>query len=131
MKDLSDVIELIKILSLPPDFGSTLNPYAREKYAQLWNDANPRTRRFITLWRNKWLTAEARSLQDMIDELQAASDQLRAMLTDGVTLDPNSGTSDDYVHLVTNDPVIAKKYGMHDEREFLEDDDSERDESNS
>lgn len=40
------------------------------------------------------------------------------MLADGVTLDPEGGTSDDYAYLVTSDPVIAKKYDMHDESEF-------------
>ena len=119
LKDLADVIELIKALSLPVTFGENLNPFVQEKFAELWKDAHPRTKRYITLWRNKWLTSEAKSLQDMVDGLQSAADQLRAMLADGVTLEPDGGTSDDYAHLVTTDPTIAKKYDMHaDERNF-------------
>ena len=72
--------------------------------------------------RNKWLTADAKSLEDVIAGLQSAADKLREMFADGVTLDPGRGTSDDYAYLVTSDPVIAKKYDMHDEKEFWKDD---------
>ena len=116
------MIELIKALDLPLDFADTLNPFVQEKYKQLWEDAHPPAKRYVTLWRNKWLTAEAESLEDMIEGLQSAADTLRSMLADGVTLDPEGGTSDDYAYLVTTDPVIAKKYDMHDEKEFWGDD---------
>jgi hypothetical protein len=36
MKDLTDVIELIKILGLSSEFAEELNPYVREKYLELW-----------------------------------------------------------------------------------------------
>jgi hypothetical protein len=119
MKDLADVIELIKVQSLPATFGDGLNPFVHDKYQQLWKDAQPSAKRYIKLWRNKWLTSEAHSLQGMIDGLVIAAESLRAMLTDGVTLDPAGGTRDDYAFLVTWDPAIAKKYEMHDVRDFL------------
>jgi hypothetical protein len=122
MKDLADVVELIKALNLPFDLGATLNPFVQDKYKQLWQDAHPPAKRYVTLWRNKWLTADAKSLEDMIAGLQSAADKLREMFADGVTLDPGRGTSDDHAYLVTSDPVIAKKYDMHDEKEFWEDD---------
>lgn len=123
MRDLADVIELIKALTLSLTFADTLHPYVQEKYKQLWSDAHPPAKRYITLVRNKWLTAEAESLEDMIEGLQCAADTLRLMLADGVTLDSGGGTSDDYAYLVTTDPVVAKKYDMHDERDFWENDD--------
>jgi hypothetical protein len=43
------------------------------------------------------------------------------MLADGVTLDPEGGTGDDYAYLVTADSAVAKKYDMHEESEFLDD----------
>ena len=92
MKDLADVIELIKALDLPHDFAGKLNPFVQDKYRQLWDDVYPPAKRYITLWRNKWLTAEAESLEDMIAGLQSAADTF-AMLADGVTLDPEGGTS--------------------------------------
>ena len=36
LKDFADVIELIKILDLPADFADQLNPYVRDRYAELW-----------------------------------------------------------------------------------------------
>jgi hypothetical protein len=122
-KDLLDVIEMIKVLGLPRNFAEKLNPFVQEKFRQLWDDANPPTKRYVTLWRNKWLTSNATSLEDMIAGLQTATDALRGMLADGVCLDPEGGTSDDYAHLVTTDPIIARKYDMHDEREFWGEDD--------
>jgi hypothetical protein len=36
MKDLTDVVELIKTLSLSVEFADQLNPYVRDKYLELW-----------------------------------------------------------------------------------------------
>ena len=35
-KDLGDVVEMIKALGLPENLGEELNPYVRNKYAELW-----------------------------------------------------------------------------------------------
>ena len=61
----------------------------------------------------------------MIENLEAASDMLRKMRDDGVTLDTPGGTADDYAQLVTTDPDIARKYDMHDESEFWDNGESE------
>ena len=74
---------------------------------------------YITLWRNKWLTANANSIEDMAASLRAAAGLLDAMRADGVTLDPEGGTADDYAYLVTTDPEVARKYDMHEESEFF------------
>jgi hypothetical protein len=36
MKDLGDVQELVRVLGLPRDFATQLNPYTRAKYEELW-----------------------------------------------------------------------------------------------
>jgi hypothetical protein len=36
LRDLADVQELIRILRLPADFAQQLQPFVREKYAELW-----------------------------------------------------------------------------------------------
>ena len=36
LKDLADVQELIRVLHLPAEYGERLNPYVRQKYAELW-----------------------------------------------------------------------------------------------
>ncbi len=114
LKDLSDVLELVKLLNLPADFAEELNPYVREKYAELWRQSK---RRYVTLWRNKWLTARAEAIDDMSAALREAARTLDAMRSDGVTLE-SDGVGDDYAHLVTTDPEVAKKYDMVEESEF-------------
>jgi hypothetical protein len=39
LKDLADVQELIRLLSLPADFAEQLQPFVREKYEELWRSA--------------------------------------------------------------------------------------------
>ena len=122
MKDLADMQELIKLLVLPADFDEKLNPYVRSKYAELWAAVRGTEKRYMLIWRNKFLTLDAASTDDMIASLRQAADTLDAMRADGVVLDPEGGTQDDYAMLVTTDPEIAKKYGMHEENEFWVDD---------
>jgi hypothetical protein len=115
LRDLADVREIIKILALPLEFSQQLDPYVREKFAELWKLARTR---YVTRWRNKWLTADAKSIEDMTASLRAAAETLDAMRRDGVVLDDDSGVGDDYATLWTSDPAVAKKYDMVDEAEF-------------
>jgi len=115
LKDLSDVLELIKALDLPIDFVNQLDPFVRTKFKDLWQEAR---KRYVTTWRNKWLAAEAKSIEDMISMLRAAADQLDQMRKDGVVLDDNGAVGDDYAHLVTMDAKVAEKYGLVDETEY-------------
>lgn len=116
LRDLADVLELIKLLNLPADFDQQLNPYVRDKFAELWRQAR---KRYVMLWRNKWLTAEAKTIDEMIQALRSAADELEAMRKDGIALDLDAGgIGDDYAHLTTTDPEIAKKYDMVEESEF-------------
>ena len=87
---MADVLELINRLSLPADFALQLNLYVRDKYADLWKQAR---KRYIILWRNKWLTAVAQSIDGLIGALRAAADELEAMRKDGVTLDLEASAS--------------------------------------
>ena len=122
MKDLVDVQELIRVLSLPKSFLENLSPYVQAKFAELFQATQRDTRRYMTLWRNKFLTIDAYNFDEVIDKLENAVARLKQMRADGVEVDPEGGTADDYIHLVTTDPEIAKKYDMHDEREFMGDD---------
>jgi hypothetical protein len=119
LKDLTDVQELIKILALQLDFAEQLDPYVRDKYTELWHSTRRTKKRYVTIWRNKLLTTDANTLPEMIDRLEGAVAYLEAMLADGVELDPNGGTADDYAYLVTSDPAIARKYDMEDESEMF------------
>jgi hypothetical protein len=103
VKDLADVQELIKLLVLPEDLALQLNPYVRSRFTELWKAAQGPATRYLRLWR----------------KVPAPDAALSAMLEDGVTLETSGGTAGDYVRLVTTDPVIARKYEMHEESEFL------------
>ena len=76
------------------------------------------------LWRNKWLTADAETIDDMIKLLRDAADELQKMKDRGVMLDDDGGVEDDHAHLVTDDPAVAEEFGF-DEVESDEDEDWE------
>jgi hypothetical protein len=120
-KDLVDVQQLIKTLSLSRTFSDQIHDYVRVKYQELWDALRSTEKRYVLLWRNKFLMTDAKSLDDMIATLDGAVDELRRMKADGVVLDPDGGTADDYAQLVTTDPDVARKYDMHEESEFFED----------
>ena len=72
-------------------------------------------KRYITVWRNKFLTSGAKSVGGMAKALREAADEMDEMAADGVRLLRDGGTEDDYARLVTFDPAVAKKYGMEEE----------------
>jgi hypothetical protein len=39
LKDLADVLELVRVLKLPQEFAGELNPYVRAKFLELWQAA--------------------------------------------------------------------------------------------
>jgi hypothetical protein len=179
MKDLSDVLELIKLLNLPANFTDQLNPFVRGKYLELWKQGRKRYetttamkarvsmilavspearppvsrsvdlpqmqagqdsdgrlrvsvdssfhcgRSYEMLWRNKWLTSEAKTIDEMIESLRAAADQLDEMRKAGVILDDSREMADDYATLLTTDSNVAGKFGMEEEREYLDKEDDE------
>jgi hypothetical protein len=122
-KDLVDVQQLVTTLRLPRDFADRIDESARAKYWELWDALHATTKRYVRQWRNKFLTVEAKSLDEMITILESATDELRRMRADGVVLDPEGGAPDDYADLVTTDPDVAARYDMHDESEFFDEDD--------
>lgn len=107
LKDLTDVLELIKILNLPADFAENLHPYVREKYQELWEQAQ---KRYVLIRRG----VAAGALPEMAAILPSEAEQFLAMERDGVILEPLDGA----VRLVTTDPEVARKYDMVDEAEY-------------
>lgn len=118
MKDLADVQELIKLLSLPASFAEQLNPYVREKFAELWTGVRS-MKRYIKLWHGQLFAAGAKSIDEFIDSLEKAASILKSMRAHGVVLEPAAASGGVDFYLVTTDPDVARKYDMHDEDEFL------------
>lgn len=112
LKDLSDVMELIKILDLPVGFSDQLDPYVSGKFTELWKQAR---KRYVMTWRNDRLTAKTKSIEDLIATFREAAQQLAQMQQDGIVLDEPTGDGNDSVLLVTTDAKIAEKYGLIDE----------------
>ena len=64
-------------------------------------------------WRNKWLTARATTIDEMMDGLRDALDELEAMKEHGVVLDYHGGAVEaDCARLVTTDKKVAKRFGF-------------------
>ncbi len=104
LKDLADVMELIKILQLPPGFSQRLHPYVRDKFQEL--SAQSKTR-YVMLWQNNPSTVESRVL-------------LEAMLSDGVLIEDGS-LEEGHARLITDDRNVAEKYGLIEESELWND----------
>lgn len=101
MRDLSDVLELIKARGLLLAFAEELDPFVRDKYRELWGRARLRYVR-----------------------LREPTDPLDAMLADGVVIDEAKSARYKNEYLVSTDPEVARKYDMHDESEFWSADDA-------
>jgi len=68
--------------------------------------------RYEITWRNKWLTANIQSIDEMISAVREAANGLKQMRDAGVFLDPNGGTSDDYARLVTTERGVAARFAF-------------------
>ena len=68
---------------------------------------------FESLWRNKWLTSEATSIQEMSFMLREAANDLDVMASEGVVLDlEGSDMSGDYARLITEASDVAGRFGF-------------------
>jgi hypothetical protein len=77
------------------------------------------------LWPNKWLTAEAASVEDMVAGLQAAVEELEVMKADGVIMAEHSDPSGDHIYLLTDNPAVAAKFGFEPVEENEEEDEQD------
>jgi hypothetical protein len=125
MKDLVDVLEVIKTLNLSAEYSKKLNVYVRAKYLELWTAAHPMRRRYIRLLDQQLAKMQVNSLEELVKSLSPASETLKAMLADGVKLERTQDRISTRQYFVTTDPEIARKYDMHDESEFLFDEETE------
>jgi hypothetical protein len=70
---------------------------------------------YAQVWRNKFLTTDCEAIEQMAHSLEQAATLLREMAKAGVTLSPDGGVAEDYAMLVTDDPAVAKRFGMRKE----------------
>ena len=78
---------------------------------------------YITTWRNKWITANAGSIDDFISIFEELAESFRRWKKAGIKLDTDSGIGDDYADFYTEDKEVAIREGFvskyEDGREFL------------
>jgi hypothetical protein len=79
-----------------------------------------KTKTYEITWRNKWVTADAKTIDEMIAMLRASADCLEKMQKDGIVLEDNGSAADDYACLITTDSKIAKKHGLQDRSTIYE-----------
>jgi hypothetical protein len=70
-------------------------------------------RKYSLIWRNKFLTLDAQTIDDMIEGLESALSELQEMRDAGVFLE--GGAENDYAMLVTSDPRVAQLHGFEEE----------------
>jgi hypothetical protein len=70
--------------------------------------------RYERLWRNKYLTLSATTIDEMAETLEMAASDLRDMARAGIWLDPD-GVADDFALLRTDDPVVAREFDFDEE----------------
>ncbi|MEX2119970.1 MAG: hypothetical protein WD847_10285 [Pirellulales bacterium] len=124
MKDLADVQELIKLLSLPEEFAAKLDPFVQGRFLDLWKASRAAVKRYVQPLAIQFLTGASRSLPELVASLKKAIDTLQAMQADGVRLEVGDSTASGHPYLLTTDPEVANKHGMREEAEFwnLDDD---------
>jgi len=128
LKDLADVQELIKLLSLPIEFDHQLASFVRPRFRELWQATRGAVRRYTRPLRKGLQRIDVKDIGQLI-ETYPDDDELVRMRDDGVTLELNRGTPADLAYLVTTDPEVASKYDMHDESEYLDDENVRNDQA--
>ncbi|HDZ18412.1 hypothetical protein LCGC14_1279910 [marine sediment metagenome] len=79
---------------------------------------------FMTIWRNKWLTSHATTIDDFINTFEALARKFKEWREWGIQLLDNGGAKDDYATFIINNMDVAIKAGFTfkngDGVEFLE-----------
>lgn len=112
LRDLSDVMELIRSLDLSADFADQLDPYVRAKFHELWQQSRSR---YVMLYRNPAVTQDVTNIADLIAIAGDDAETLEEMRDAAVTLDESG---DGFARLVTTDPDTAARFDMVEESEF-------------
>ncbi len=68
--------------------------------------------RYVSTWRNKWITSDASSIDDFIKTFEAVVKMFKEWKEMGINLGPDSSTGDDYAEFYTDDMDVAIKAGF-------------------
>jgi len=71
--------------------------------------------KYVSTWRNKWITAGATSIDDFIKTFEGLAKMFKEWKELGIQLDPESSTGDDYAEFYTEnmDVAIKARFTVH------------------
>lgn len=118
-KDLADVEELIKSLGLTEALADALHPYVQDRYRTIWRSLHASPKRYLWLLGKSPQTAGAKSFDDLIAAVGKYFPEFAQMRDAGVQLASDDASNTHFV-LVTTDPVVARRFKMIDESEFMD-----------
>ena len=74
-------------------------------------------KKYITTWRNKWLTSKAGNIDDFIKVYEETAELMRRWKSEGIIIDPDiiGSFGDDYAQFCTYDERVAIKEGCEEE----------------
>lgn len=118
LRDIADVQEMIKELCLVESLAIELHADVRDEYAAMCRSIDDHAGPFLLLW--DW-ASEARPMciEQMISLSGCRIAEIEAMQRDGVQLYEPRPYYENAAVLVTNNRVVARKYDMHHETEYL------------
>ena len=65
--------------------------------------------KYVSTWRNKWITANAGSIDDFIQTFEGLAKMFKEWKEMGIKLYPGCSTGDDYAEFYTEDMDVAIK----------------------
>lgn len=68
--------------------------------------------KYVSTWRNKWITAGAGSIDDFIKTYEYLAKKFKEWKEMGIKLYPDCSTGDDYAEFFTEDMDVAIKAGF-------------------
>jgi len=69
-------------------------------------------KKYISTWRNKWITSQASTIDDFISTFEALAKQFRQWKEWGIKLHDDGAVGDDYATFITDDMDVAIKAGF-------------------
>ncbi|MFW9939424.1 MAG: WD40 repeat domain-containing protein [Candidatus Thorarchaeota archaeon] len=81
------------------------------------HETPPSQKKYITTWRNKWLTSEEGSIDGFIKIYEETAELMKRWKAEGIILDPDiiGGVGDDYAQFCTYDENVAIKEGFEED----------------
>lgn len=74
-------------------------------------------KQYVYLWRNKWITSGAESIDDFITIYEKLLNKLKRWKSLGINLQLDGGVQDDYAEFYTYDEDVAEKEGFEEDKE--------------